>query len=87
MPLRKRIFATTLAGALTAIVGVVLFLSAGAIATSSNSVPLTGSGYSINPSDRDRDEVLWSVFGFTLILSGTAVAAVGLSAWCHSDGA
>jgi hypothetical protein len=86
MPPRKRIFATTLLGAFIAIAGVVFFLSADAIATSSNSVQLpNGNGSSMNPSDRDRDEVLWSVFGFILILSGTAVAAVGLHSWCQSD--
>ena len=74
MPHRKRPLLVIAIGAVIAVIGVILFLSAHAIAT-------PGVGQTFVASERDRHEALWAAFGIAVWLGGVIVAAVGLSAW------
>jgi hypothetical protein len=78
MPRRKRPLLVIVIGAAIAAVGVVLFLSAHAIAT-----PDPGTAYAA--SERDLHETLWAAFGIAAWLGGVVVAAVGLSAWSRDE--
>src|SRR5262245_6813358 len=64
-----------LIGTVIALIGIIVFFSAHAV-----SIP--GSG--VNLEDQLLHELLWALFGIALVLGGTLIAAVGLSAWCRS---
>jgi hypothetical protein len=70
--------ATMVVGAVVAILGSILFLAAHAICT-----PGPGQVYSIH--ECDLREILWCVFGTTMMLGGLGIVAVGLSAWCSNE--
>jgi hypothetical protein len=76
MPLRQRIRIIVSSGAAIALLGVIVFLSAHAIAT-------PAAGVSYNTAERNLHEMLWTAFAIALWLGGVLVAAVGLSAWCR----
>jgi hypothetical protein len=63
-------------GAVIALVGVIVFCSAHAIST-----PTAPSNF----DDWQLREVLWAVFGITLLLIGAILATVGLTLWCRND--
>jgi len=67
----------TFAGVLISLTGVIVFLCAHAITAPSTPADFDGS--------RVR-EVLWAVFGITLLRVGALLATVGVIFWCR-DGA
>jgi hypothetical protein len=70
---------TTIAvGAVIAIFGSILFLAAHAVCT-------PGPGQVCNVDERNLHEILWCVFGTTMMLGGLRIVAVGLSAWCRNE--
>jgi hypothetical protein len=77
-PLLPRWKVVAFAGAAIALVGVIVFLSADAVAK-----PAPGVSYILEK--RRMDEVLWAVFGIALLMAGALVAAVGLWSWCRDQ--
>jgi H+/Cl- antiporter ClcA len=68
----------TLAGAVIALVGVIVFFFAHAISNQTAS-------RSYNPDRATMHEFLWGAFGIALLLVGGLLAAVGLMSWCRDD--
>jgi len=64
----------TVAGALISLVGVIVFLCAHAI--TAPTAPASFDGSQVR-------EVLWAVFGITLLLVGALLGTVGLIFWCR----
>ena len=76
MPRHQRALVVFGIGGLIAILGVIFFAAAHAIAT-------PGPGIPYNGAERDLEETLWAAFGISLLMGGVIVAAVGLWAWCR----
>jgi hypothetical protein len=75
-PLARSVI-VALIGAATALLGVIIFLSAHVLSTP--------AGVAYNPEDRRLHELLWGAFGIALLLAGALIAAVGLALWCRTD--
>ena len=64
-----------LLGAAVALAGVTVFVFAHDLTETNNLVA----------DHRRQHELLWAAFGIALLLCGTAIAAVGLRAWCGRE--
>ena len=74
---RSRGLIVSFLGGSVAAAGVLVFLLAH---------ELVGKDYDSLAGEHARlHELLWAAFGIALLLSGAAIAAVGLAAWCRSE--
>jgi hypothetical protein len=68
----------TLAGAIIALVGAIVFFFAHEISNQT-------ARRTYNPDRATMHEFIWGAFGIALLLVGGLLAAVGLMSWCRDD--